>query len=126
VASLEEVWNVLPSAYADVGIKVEMVNPTERRLGNQAFRARRRIGQMPMIRILSCGGTVGAPNAETFDITMYVVSQVSPGQAGTTNLATVIQATGKSPNFGGNDVSCSSLGALERRIEELVRSKAKK
>ena len=125
-APLTDVWNVLPSVYADLGIAVEMVNPTEYRIGNQALRARRRIGQLQMIRLLSCGGTIGAPNAETFDITMYVVSQVSAGQAGTSSLATVVQAVGKSPNFGGNNVSCASLGALEKRIEELVRAKVKK
>ena len=122
-ASVADVWKVLPSAYADLGIPIEMLNPSDYRIGNQSFRVRRRIGQLPMVRLLSCGGPPGAPNAETFDITMYMVSQISPGQAGSTTLATVVQAVGRSPNFAGNDVSCASTGTLERRVEELVRAK---
>ena len=121
-----EVWKVLPAAYEDLGVKVEVVNSTELRMGNEAFRARRRIGNLQMVRLLSCGGTIGAPNAETYDITLYVVSQLSAGAQGSTTLATVVQGVGRSPNFAGNDVSCASTGAIERRIEELVRAKLPK
>jgi hypothetical protein len=72
------VWNVLPAAYEELGVKVEVVNSTAMRMGNEAFRTRRRIGSLPMVRLrlLACGGTIGAPNAETYDITLYVVSQL--------------------------------------------------
>jgi hypothetical protein len=122
-APVADVWRALPAAYEAMGIRVELVNSTALRMGNESFRARRRIGELPMVRLLSCGGTIGAPNAETFDITLYVVSQLTAGGSSGTTLATVVQGVGKSPNFGGNEVSCTSTGAIERRIEELVRSK---
>src|SRR5688572_13230823 len=122
-APVAAVWSALPAAYEALGIRVELVNSTSLRMGNESFRARRRIGELPMVRLLSCGGTIGAPNAETFDITLYVVSQLTTGASSGTTLATVVQGVGKSPNFGGNEVSCTSTGAIERRIEEGVRSK---
>ena len=33
-------------------------NSTALRMGNEAFRPRRRIGNLPMVRLLSCGGTI--------------------------------------------------------------------
>ena len=125
-APVAEVWTALAAAYEAVGIRVELVNSTALRMGNEALRVRRRVGDVPMVRLLSCGGTIGAPNAETFDITLYVVSQLSPAGAGSTTLATAVQASGRSPNFGGNDVSCASTGAIERRIAELVQEKVAK
>jgi hypothetical protein len=125
-APADDVWGALPAAYEALGMRVATIDSKTRRIGNESMRARRRIGDIPMVRLLSCGGAIGAPNAETFDITLYVISQLSPASAGSTTLATVVQATGKSPNFGGNEVSCTSTGSLERRIEELVRAKVAK
>src|SRR5687767_9088092 len=61
-AAVGDVWNVLPSVYAELGIPVEFLSPSDYRIGNQSFRVRRRIGQLPMVRLLSCGGAPGAPN----------------------------------------------------------------
>lgn len=107
-------------------MKVEVVNSTELRMGNEAFRARRRIGNLPMARLLSCGGTIGAPNAE--NVRHHAVCSVPTFRRapGSTTLSTVVQGVGRSPNFAGNDVSCASTGAIERRIEELVRAKLPK
>jgi hypothetical protein len=119
---------VLPAAYEELGVKLEVVNSTAMRMGNEAFRTRRRIGNLPMVRLrlLACGGTIGAPNAETYDITLYVVSQLSAARAGVDHALDGRPGSGPIPNFAGNDVSCVSTGAIERRIEELVRAKLPK
>jgi len=120
---VHDVWEVMPDAYKALAIPVEVLVPQDHRIGIEALRIRRKLGDLPLQRVLDCGGTPGAPNAETYEVTMVVLSQLSSTSAGETMLATLVQGTARSPNFGGAEVACTSNGALEQRMEEVVRAR---
>lgn len=119
--SVDVTWNALQSVYASLEIPLSMRDEQKKTLGNTAFRTRRRIGPVPMIRALDCGGESGMPNAETYDITLELSSLVTPSAGGTARLQTLVQASARRVTGGGsNPVRCSSIGGLEEKIAEMV------
>jgi hypothetical protein len=119
--SADAAWSALQSVYASLEIPISFRDEAKKSLGNTAFRTRRRIGPVPMIRAVDCGGESGMPNAETYDITLEISSLLTTTGDGSTRLQTLVQGTGRRPSSGAvNDVRCSSLGGLEKRISDMV------
>jgi len=120
-ASVDVTWSALQSVYVTLEIPLSRRDNEKKVLGNSAFRTRRRVGPVPMIRAVDCGGESGMPNAETYDVTLEITSMLSPTPDGRTRLQTLVQGTARRPASGNpNDVRCSSLGGLENKISEMV------
>ncbi|WP_396205825.1 hypothetical protein [Gemmatimonas sp.] len=118
----ERAFQALSAAYAALNIPVTDINQQARTIGNSAFRTRRRVGDVPTLRALDCGGDSGMPNAETYQLTLTIQSKVVPSDAGGSVILTTLEGTGRNPTTAAsNEVRCASLGALEKRIGELVR-----
>ncbi|MDQ3697037.1 MAG: hypothetical protein M3373_03285 [Gemmatimonadota bacterium] len=111
----DRVWEMLPAVYEALGVSATTIVTSDRIVGNDGLRVRRRLGTTPLPRYLDCGGTSGAPNAETYDVSMSLMTQLHPAAEGRTIVVTRVEASGISP-FGGNTVTCTSTGALERRM----------
>ncbi len=118
----DRAFQALSAAYATLNIPVTDINQQARTLGNSAFRTRRRIGDVPTLRALDCGGDSGMPNAETYQLTLTIQSRVVPSDAGGSVILTTLEGTGRNPTTAASsDVRCASLGALEKRIGEMVK-----
>jgi hypothetical protein len=119
----DSVFAALQDVYKELGVPLTLVDPAGRAIGNQSFRTRRRLGNAPMQNYLDCGGSGGQPNAETYDISLSLVSYVQVEGAEST-LITRITASGNDPSLGrGNAMACSTTGELEKRIETATRAK---
>lgn len=124
IGSMDAAWTALNVVYSDLKIPITTLVDAQHLLGNESFKVRRRVGEIPMQQILDCGNAQGIPNAETYDILMTVSSYLAPNPKGGLNLVTRIDATGRSPNFAReNAVACHSTGTLEKDIAERVRKK---
>jgi len=122
LAPIDSAWAALKSVYSELGIPVTTLVDASHLIGNEGFKVRRRIGKVPMQRILDCGGAQGMPNAETYDIMMSISSNFVKNPKAGFNLITRIDASGKSANFSREaSVICASLGELEKLIGEMVR-----
>lgn len=123
-ASVEAAWAALQSAYTTLGIPVTELNAAQRTIGNPAYRVRRRIGDVPTMRALDCGGDSGMPNAETYQLLLSVKSRIIPSDAGGSVVQTTLDGTGRNATTAASsDVRCSSMGALEKRIADLVKAR---
>ncbi len=121
--SVDVTWSALQSVYASLDIPLSFRDEARRTLGNEAFRTRRRVGSVPMIRALDCGGESGMPNAETYDITMRVSSSVVPTGDGNARLQTLVEASAQRASGGSlTDLRCTSIGGLENKIAEMVQA----
>jgi hypothetical protein len=115
--------NALQEAYTTLSIPVTELNQQSRTIGNNAYRVRRRIGDVPTMRALDCGGDSGMPNAETYQLLLTVKSRIIPSDAGGSVVQTTLEGTGRSATTAaGSDVRCSSMGALEKKIADLVKA----
>ena len=123
-APVEKAWAALQEVYATLNIPVTDLNQQARTIGNNAYRVRRRIGDVPTMRALDCGGDSGMPNAETYQLLLTVKSRIIPSDAGGSVVQTTLEGTGKNATTAASsDVRCSSMGALEKRIADLVKAK---
>jgi hypothetical protein len=123
-ASVDAAWAALQSAYTTLGIPVTELNAAQRTIGNPAYRVRRRIGDVPTMRALDCGGDSGMPNAETYQLLLSVKSRIIPSDAGGSVVQTTLDGTGRNATTAASsDVRCSSMGALEKRIADLVKAR---
>jgi len=123
-APVEKAWVALQEVYTTLNIPVTDLNQQSRTIGNNAYRVRRRIGDVPTMRALDCGGDSGMPNAETYQLLLTVKSRIIPNDAGGSVVQTTLEGTGKNATTAASsDVRCSSMGALEKRIADLVKAK---
>lgn len=123
-APVERAWAALQEAYAALTIPVSDLNQQTRTIGNNAFRVRRRIGDVPAMRALDCGGDSGMPNAETYQLLLAIKSRIIPNDAGGSVVQTTLEGTGKNATTAASsDVRCSSMGALEKKIADLIKAK---
>jgi len=122
-APVEKAWVALQAAYATLSIPVTDLNQQLRTIGNNTYRVRRKIGDVPTMRALDCGGDSGMPNAETYQLLLTVRSRIIPNDAGGSVVQTTLEGSGKNATTAASsDVRCSSMGALEKRIAELVKA----
>lgn len=120
-AIVEEVWNLLPEAYVELGIPLGGVNPRARLLGNIGFRATGELGEMRISELLHCGRTMTGDIADQYQIHLRVLTQVRDAD-GTSVVSSMVDATARPQGVSGNAVRCSSTGRLESEIVKRVRS----
>lgn len=120
-APMDKAWATLRAVYDSVGIPVSTVDASQHLLGNTGFKLRRRLGSTPLSRYLDCGAAQGGPNAETYEVFLAVATQLQPGAtSGRVVATTSVQASAKPVSFAGEYVSCSSNGALEAKIGQML------
>jgi hypothetical protein len=122
----DQVWRVLPGVFDSFAIPLSSVDDKSKVLGNTGFNIRRRLGSIPLPRLIDCGTTQGGPSAETYDIRLSVLTQVRAADGGASSIVTTVEAMGRPVAFSGEYVRCSSTGALETRIADAVTAQLKK
>ena len=124
-APVEAVWGVLPHVYQDFDIPLEFYDQEAALVGNRDF-SPRQIGGRRMSFFLDCGsGGVVESYADSYRVTMFLVTSVKPAEENLTWIRTEIYATAMSREISGNRIHCTSRGVLERRLFEAVQDKLK-
>jgi hypothetical protein len=119
--SPDSVWMALPIVYERLGIETEFADRRGQQIGNTRFYPSRIDGKR-MSQYLECGyGVTTSNNADTYRVTMYMVTSIQPSDAGGTLVQTTIDASAKPREVSGNPVTCTTRRTLEGRIVELVR-----
>jgi len=120
--SIDRVWRVLPSVYDSLRIPRSQVDGAAHVIGNTGIKLRRRLGDIALSRLLDCGNTQGGPSADTYEVFLSILTKVQPGtEAGTTIVATTIDAQARPVSFAGEYVRCGSKGELEQRVLNSVK-----
>ena len=118
-APFADVFRSLAGAYDSVGIPVTMSNPVQGLIGNDGFKIRRRLKEVPLTRYIDCGSTQGGPSAETYEVMLMVRTQLQKTGERVT-ATTLLEASARPVALSGNYVKCGSTGRLEARIGELI------
>ena len=117
---IADVWRALPVAYDSIGIPVGKMDTLSRVVGNEGYKLRRKLGGVPLTRYLDCGQAQGFKSAETYEISLSVITQLRPEGTSQTTAATVVQASAKPVNFAGEYSACTSTGELEKRVADVL------
>ena len=121
-APIARVWAVLPSVHDSLSIPLTDLDASKHVIGNSGMKAYKTLGKTSLARYLDCGKTQGFASAETYEIQLSVMTQVTPDGDGTT-MATLVEAAGRPLAFSGGFTKCTSTGALETRLADLARAR---
>jgi hypothetical protein len=115
----EEVWAALPAAFDRLGIPVTQVAQDQMTLGNAELETRAIEGKR-MGSYLDCGTTFSGAVANIYDVTLKVITRVTPSPEGGTSLVTTLDAWAEPRMTNGDAVHCRSRSRLEERIAEVT------
>jgi hypothetical protein len=120
-APAQDVWEAAKAAYEELGIEVTYSQPGSH-VGNRQFRVRRRLADTRLSRYLRCGVDIaGRPMADSYTVTLNVVSEVVRTTDLQSRMLTTLSATALKPGGTSTDpVVCVSKGLLEEQIADLV------
>ena len=116
----DAVFRVLPSLFDSLGVTVNTLDPARRQIGNNGFKIRQRLGKAILSTLLDCGASQIGPNADGYDVYMSVMTTVTPNGAGSSRLATLVEAQARPVTFNQAYNRCTSKGNLEQRLTDLV------
>src|SRR4051812_7621295 len=121
-APLDKVWSALPAAYASLSIPLTVNEPANRVIGAERMRTHHYLGDLRLSKLLDCGETAGIPNADTYDVSLSMLTQLQSNAAGGTTVTTRVDAAAKPGSTSGQYSSCVSTGQLETRLVRSIES----
>lgn len=121
--SLDRVWKALPGVYGTLDIPIERFDAESNTIGHSSLKLYRRLGKVPLTRYLDCGATQIGPNADSYEVYLSVLTKVQRVQSDSANTAvmTTVEATARPVQFRGDMVRCTSKGALEERVLDVMK-----
>jgi hypothetical protein len=124
LASPDSVLTALRAAYAAIGVEVKYYDPAAREIGNLEFVRIRRMAGEPLTTFVNCGSTVTGLAADSYRITMLLVSTVKP-EGSSSRVETRFQSRGEDPTHGTSTgaTQCQTLGTLEQKLHTALRDK---
>jgi len=122
-APAARVWQTLPSVFSALRVPVTTLVSNDMLIGNYRAKVRRELGAAPLSRYLSCGSGSGGQNADTYDVTLTLLTQVTGGTGESSKVITTVEANAVSASFGGAPVPCTTTGDLETRIADMIRER---
>ncbi len=122
-APMDRVWTELVAVYAALGIDVSTVDRAGRIIGNPSLKIRRRLGTVNLTKYIDCGSTQGAPSAESYEVLLTIHSQLQSPTPNNTTVTTTFQSMGRPVSQSGEYRSCTSTGALEKSIGDILRTR---
>lgn len=115
----DDVLGALSDAYSDLGIEVRLWNPQTRQVGNKNFSKMYRLGGAPLSTYVGCGLTTTGAAADSYRVTMSLISQVTPNGSGS-RVQTELTAYAEDIGSSKGTLACLTLGTLEERIHQLA------
>jgi hypothetical protein len=110
------VWAVLPQVYAELGMHGAAIEERRHIFAQPRTTVRRTLARAPLSTYLDCGSRAGIPNADSYNVTLTVVTQLQPDGEEGTQLRTSIEASARAAGSSDPHVRCGSTNALEQRI----------
>ena len=112
-------WAALMRAYTKLGMPISASFPDKHLLGTGPFRAHHRLGGEALSQYLDCGSSITGDNADQYEVTLRVVSEIEPVGAQSV-VRSQLAATAIAVGSSNSALHCSSKHTLERRIARLV------
>ena len=125
-APIAQVWRVLPAAYDSLGVGVTMIDAKQHVLANEGLKARQKLGRVALSRYINCGATQIGPNADAYDVYATVKTKLEDNGDSTTKITTLFESAARPVQFSGDYSRCTTTGALEARIAEIIKLRVMK
>lgn len=121
-ASVDRIWKALPAIYDSLAIPLTVHDPRNRVIGNEGMVIRRRLGKVALSKYLECGRSQMDQNADTYEITLSVVTRLNVIDSAQTKVTTLVEASARGLQFAGQASACTTTGTLEIRFHQLLKN----
>ncbi len=115
----------LRKAYTDLGLSVDLYNPTSLAIGTQSQKMIHRFAGRPLSKLVECGYLTGGDRADRWYVFVTLITQVTATPAGSV-ASTRMDAYTQDPSGSNQKIPCSTTGVLEQQILTAARSAASK
>lgn len=122
-APVQATMAALVETYLTMEIPITDVDEAANRLETHDVRVRR-IDGARMSRWLDCGTGISGQRADSYQVTVTLLSSVLPAGPSASRVVTDLDGNARPRDTSGSAVYCSSRGTLEARIVEEVRRRA--
>jgi hypothetical protein len=119
----DSVLTLLRTIYQEQGIDVKLFDPAKGEIGNRNFSKYYNLKGVALHNFVGCGTSATGPSADTYRITMSVVSSVQRDSTGS-DVTTHLEAKADNSGSSTGMLSCLSTGMLEARINQLLLSRS--
>lgn len=119
----DAVWRIMPSIYDSLGITVNTIDQARKTIGNNGYKIRQKLGKSSLSRYLDCGNSQIGPNADSYDVMLSVLSTVTSAGTTSATVSTIVEAQAKPVSYNQAYSRCSTKGALEKRLGELLNAR---
>lgn len=117
---VDRTWGALKAVFDSLEIPRDNLDDVQHVIGHSGTKAYRKLGIIPLTRIIDCGSTQGAPSADTYDVQIAVLTHLTRDKSGMTAMTTTVEAVGRPMAFSSEYVRCSTKGELEATLVDLV------
>jgi hypothetical protein len=119
-APLDKVWKVMPMVFDSLSVPISLLDPGRHTIGNRGFKVRGKLGKVGLARYIDCGTTQIGPNAESYDVTLTLITTLAATAGGATSMTINFEASAKPLQFSQEPFRCSTKGNIEQRVNELT------
>ncbi len=121
-APADVVYRAVMDAYKTLGIPPGNTNGQLGIVGSERFERAHSLAGAPMSLSFSCGDGSTGPNADSFKLTIAIVSWIKPDDKGNTILGIATAAAGQGQEgVRRNPRECASTGRVEEKILKEVK-----
>lgn len=121
--SSQESFRKTHHAYTTLKIKTDLVDSLTGRVGATGFKQTGSFAGRRMSQWIRCGEGLTGPNADTWRISMAVLSAVERVSNDTSRIRTLVVATARNLAEGSSTpMACASTGELEASIHQKVKA----
>jgi hypothetical protein len=118
-ANQAAIFAALADIYPALGVNIALQDPATGDFGNRNFSKMYRLGGVQLSKYLGCGITSTGPGADSFLVTMSLVSHVTQDANGAT-VVTRLDATAQDQGASNARQSCLTTGQLEQKVSDLL------
>jgi hypothetical protein len=120
---VDQVWRALPGVFDSLKVPLNTLDPKAHTIGNDGFKIRQRLGTVALSKYIDCGTTQIGPNADSYDIVLTVLVQLSPAEGGGTSVTTTFESSARPLAFAQEYSKCTSKSVFEPRLLEVLKGK---
>lgn len=119
----DSVFALLRAIYPAVGVEIKLFDPPHGEIGNRNFSNYYRLKGIALRNYVGCGTTATGPGADTYRVTMSLVSYVFGDGKDGSNVTTRLEARADDTGLSKGMISCTTTGMLEGRVNEQLLAK---
>ena len=120
---VDQVWRALPAAYDSLKIPLNTLDAKTHTIGNDGFKIRQQLGRAALSTYIDCGRTQIGPNADSYEVVLTILTQVTTADNGATKISTTFESSARPIAYSQEYSKCTSRGVLEAKIMDVVKGR---